>query len=80
MDIAQRVQQLHARHVVVAITATTHPHLTLIPTRRPIQQEAVQVSEVVAPLEVLNLAGHEQARQFFIHPLRCRLSRLFGAQ
>ena len=73
MDIAQQVQQQPAPHVVVAIAGTIHTHLTPIPTRRHIQREAVQVVEEVALLEPQNLAGQEQVRPFFIHPLRCRL-------
>ena len=79
MDIAHKVEETLVPYVVDEDIATT-THLTQIPTRRPIQREAVQVVEVVVPPEVQNLAGHEQVRQFFIHPLRCWLSRPSGAQ
>ena len=73
MDIAQQVPKQPAPHVVVAIVGTILTHLTPIPTHRRIQREAVRVVEVVGLAELQNLAGHEQVRQFFIHPLRCRL-------
>ena len=58
MDIAHKVGEMLVPYVVDEnIAATIHTHPTPIPTRRPIQREAVQVAEVVAPPEVQSLAG-----------------------
>jgi hypothetical protein len=47
MDIAHKVGETLVPYVVDEdIEATIHTHPTPIPTRRPIQREAVQVAEV----------------------------------
>lgn len=46
MDIAHKAEETLVPYVVDEdIATTTHTHLTPIPTRRPIQREAVQVAE-----------------------------------
>lgn len=53
MDIAHKVGETLVPYVVdKVIAATTLPHPITIPTRHPIQREAVQVAEVVAPPEI----------------------------
>jgi hypothetical protein len=75
MDIVHKVEETLVPNVVdEEIAATIHIHHTLIPTRRPIQWEEVQVLEVVALPEVQSLAGHKKVRQFIIHQLKYRLS------
>lgn len=60
MDIEHKVEKMLVPYVVDEdIAATIHTLPTPIPTRRPpIQREAIQVAEVVAPPEVQSLAGH----------------------
>ena len=70
MDIAQRVRQRTAPHVLAALAATVHTHIRLTP-HPPTRRETALVAGATVPAEATDRAGREQVRSFCTRLLRC---------